>query len=192
MDDAYWSWGRELLLQRLETKVDGLTSSEAVERRRMEELKYPRRKSQRVWLQVLWNQLKNPLLLVLFFAAGTSAVTSQFIDAIILMTILAAAMGIGFSREYHAQTTAATLQKRISTKSRVLRDGHPLLIPVGEIVPGDIVQLSAGSLVPGDGVLLSATDFFVNEAILTGESFPTEKTADATISEKAGVGSRKT
>jgi len=191
LDEAYWSWEHELLLQRLNTTVHGLTTQEAGIRLLAENSKYRRRENRVGWPLVLWNQLKNPLLLVLFFAAGASAITGASIDAGILTTILAASVGIGFSREYRAQTIAATLQKQISTRSKVLRDGLPVMVFSDEIVPGDVIQLSAGSLIPGDGVLLSATDFFVNEAILTGESFPAEKVADAISPKNAAVGFRK-
>lgn len=190
-DEAYWSWGQEDLLQRLNTTVHGLTTQEARDRRLAEDSKYRGSEDHPGWAPVLWNQLKNPLLLVLFFAAAASAITGSTIDALILATILSASVGIGFSREYRAQTIAAALQKRISTKSKVLRNGQPVMVSSNEIVPGDVIRLSAGSLIPGDGKLLSATDFFVNEAILTGESFPFEKEADVTLPKDTVVGARK-
>lgn len=189
-DEAYWSWEREHLLQRLDAKPQGLTSQEAESRLRTVGQKRKRHYGTG-WAAVLWNQLKNPLLLVLFFAAGASAVTGSPIDAAILITILTASVGIGFSREFRAQAFAATLKKRISTKSTVWRDGQLVQIRSEEIVPGDVIRLSAGSLIPGDGVLLDSTDFFVNEAILTGESFPAEKMADLVSTKQAGVGSRR-
>jgi len=84
-------------------------------------------------------------------------------------------VGIGYSREYSAQAAAARLRAHLVTRATVLRDGHAQAIPTEEIVPGDVVVLSAGSLVPADAVILEATDFFVSEAVLTGESFPVPK-----------------
>jgi Mg2+-importing ATPase len=121
------------------------------------------------------NQIRNPLLLVLVFAAMASAVTGEWVDAVIVVVIVLATVGIGYAREYHAETAAAALQARVRTRARVLRDGHEVTVPTEEIVPGDVVLLSAGSLVPADGVILEAADFFVSEAVLTGESFPVEK-----------------
>ncbi len=192
LDEAYWSLEPEVLLQRLNTTVHGLSGIEA-ERRLSEGIETQQQQPEYTanWISVLGNQLKNPLLLVLFFAAGASAVTGSHVDAAILLTILSISVGIGFNREYRAQSIAAALRKRISIKSKVLRDGVPIIIPSTEVVLGDVVQLSAGSLIPGDGVLLTSTDFFVNEGILTGESFPAEKSADEISSPNAGIGARK-
>jgi Mg2+-importing ATPase len=126
-------------------------------------------------LRVLWNQLRSPLLFLLVFAAGASAVTGEWIDALVVLAILFASVGIGYSREYRAQATADQLRARVRARSTVLRDGRAVVIPVRELVPGDVVVLSAGSLLPADGLVLEATDFFVTESVLTGESFPVEK-----------------
>lgn len=67
------------------------------------------------------------------------------------------------------------LRAQVIVKATVLRDGQPQSIPAEEVVPGDVVLLSAGSLIPADGLLLEARDFFVHEAVLTGETFPAEK-----------------
>ena len=91
------------------------------------------------------------------------------------LAIVVATVGIGYSREYRAQTAAAALRARVQVHASVLRDGEPRSVPIEEVVPGDVVLLSAGSLVPADAVVLEATDCFVSEAVLTGESFPVEK-----------------
>jgi Mg2+-importing ATPase len=100
---------------------------------------------------VLLNQLRNPLLLVLVFAAAASALTGEWVDAHIVLAIVFASVGVGYAREYQAEVAAADLQARIRSRARMLRDGHPLDLPVEEIVPGDVVLLSAGSLMPADG-----------------------------------------
>jgi Mg2+-importing ATPase len=123
----------------------------------------------------LLNQLRSPLLLLLVFAAITSAVVGELTDATIVLVILTASVGIGYLREYRAQAAAAKLQLQITARATVLRDGRSTMLPVRELVPGDMIMLSAGSLVPADGVILEANTFFVNEAVLTGESFPVEK-----------------
>jgi Mg2+-importing ATPase len=120
-------------------------------------------------------QVQSPLLLILVFAAVVSAFTGEWMDALIVLLIIRASVGIGYSREYSAQTAVVALQAQVRTKAHVMRDGNRVVIPVEEVVPGDVVLLSAGSLVPADGILLDATDFFVSEAVLTGESFPVEK-----------------
>ena len=81
------------------------------------------------------------------------------------------------------------LQARVRIRTTVLRDGQPVAVPLREVVPGDVVMLSAGSLVPADAVLVAATDCFVNEAVLTGESFPVEK-RPGVVDATAGLGAR--
>ena len=127
-------------------------------------------------LAVLWNQLRSPLLLLLLFAAAVSVVTGEWVDAAIVLAIVALSAAIGYTREYRAQSAAAELRARVQIHATVLRDGSPLSVPIHEVVPGDVVLLSAGSIVPADCRLLEATDFHVNEAVLTGESFPVRKT----------------
>jgi P-type Mg2+ transporter len=82
---------------------------------------------------------------------------------------------VGYRREYSAHTAAAALQAHVRAQTRILRDGRETSAPTESVVPGDVVLLSAGSIVPADGIILEATDFFVSEAMLTGESFPVEK-----------------
>src|SRR6185436_15171576 len=98
-------------------------------------------------------------------------------------------VGIGYTREYQAETAAAALQARVRTHARVVRDGGVVDVPLQVIVPGDVVLLAAGSLIPADGVILEAADFFVSEAVLTGESFPVEKHA-GTVAPTAGLRDR--
>jgi len=126
-------------------------------------------------LRVLAAQLRNPLLLLLVFAATASVASGEWVDAAIVLTIVVATVGIGYSREASAHDAAAKLQAQVHTRTRVLRGDHADTIPVEDVVPGDVVVLSAGALVPGDGLVIEATDFFVGEAALTGESFPVEK-----------------
>jgi Mg2+-importing ATPase len=126
-------------------------------------------------LDVCMRQLRSPLLLLLVFAAGASGLTGEWVDAGIVLSIVIATVGVGYSREYSAQTAAAALRARVRARTSVLRDRQPVQILSEEIVPGDVVLLTAGSLVPADAVVLDATDFFVSEAALTGESFPVAK-----------------
>jgi Mg2+-importing ATPase len=173
--DPYWSWDHADLIRRLATSSNGLPAEDAAARLEA----YGPGEVDDGWSQsrvrVLWNQLRSPLLLLLFFAAATSASTGAWADALIVLVIILGSAGIGYSREYRAQDAAARLQRRVRARATVVRDGRPTMIPMRDVVPGDLVLLSAGSLVPADSVILSATDFFVNEAVLTGESFPVEK-----------------
>ncbi|HEX2877270.1 MAG TPA: cation-transporting P-type ATPase, partial [Polyangiaceae bacterium] len=172
--DAYWAMDAATLLARLDSSGNGLTSAQAAERLAV----YGRNtlgERRASWLGVLGNQLKSPLLLLLVFAAVASALTGEWIDASIVLVVVVASVGVGFSREYDAESAAAALKARVQTRANALRDGQVRRIAVEDLVPGDVLLLSAGSLLPADGVLLEATDLHVNEAVLTGESFPVLK-----------------
>jgi Mg2+-importing ATPase len=173
--DAYWSIDFGELAQRLRSSEKGLTSAEAVTRLLQFGANELREQQSLSRLRVFWNQLRSPLLLLLVFAAGASALTGEWIDASIVIVIVVATVGIGYAREYSAQAAAAALRARVRTHTQVLRDGTVMAAPIEDIVPGDVVLLSAGSLVPADGVIIEAADCFVSEAVLTGESFPAEK-----------------
>ncbi len=126
-------------------------------------------------LSTFLSQFKDPITLILLFATGISAVTREWADAAIILSIVLGSAILSFLQEYNAGNAAAKLRAQLTLKATVFRDGTPTVIPVQEIVPGDVVQLSAGSLIPADGVLLEATDFYVNQAVLTGETFPAKK-----------------
>lgn len=174
---AFWAEPLEPLLGRLDAGRDGLTSQQAAQRL-LEHGRNALRERRLTWLSVLGNQVKSPLVLLLVFAAVASALTGEWVDATIVLITVLASVAIGFSREYHAENAAAALKARVQTRATVLRDGKSCQVPMAEVVPGDVVLLSAGSLVPADGVLLETTDLHVSEAVLTGESFPVLKSLE--------------
>jgi Mg2+-importing ATPase len=175
----YWSMAPRDVAEQLKSAATGLSSAEARERLGRFGPNDIGERDAVTRLGVLWNQFRSPLLLLLLFAAGASVVTGEWVDAVIVMSIVAASATIGYSREYRAQTAAADLRARVQVRASMLRDGRVVSVPTTEVVPGDIVLLSAGSIVPADGLLLEATDLFVNEAALTGESFPAQKATGA-------------
>jgi P-type Mg2+ transporter len=173
--DAYWSLQIGEVLDHLHSTPNGLSSAEAAFRLQHYGPNTFREHRRLSRLRVLSNQLRSPLLLLLVFAAGASALSGEWIDASIVLLIVAATVGFGYSREYSAAAAAAALRARVQTHTTVFRDGVARPVPLEEIVSGDVVLLSAGSLVPADAVVIGAADCFVTEAVLTGESFPTEK-----------------
>ena len=103
-------------------------------------------------------------------ASAAIALAPLIVLAIVFITAV-----LSFIQEYRATHAVEKLRQQVSVQSVVLRSRQSLLIPSEEVVPGEIVQLRAGSLIPADGILLEARDFFVSQALLTGETFPAEK-----------------
>src|SRR5687768_9657744 len=150
----YWSVDADTLVRQLGSAQDGLSAAEAGGRLREYGPNQVREQQRLTRARVLVNQLSNPLLLVLIFAAAASALTGEWVNAVIVVVIVLATVSIGYMREYQAETAAAALQARVQTQARVLRDAHTVVVPLEDVVPGDVVLLAAGSLVPADGVIL--------------------------------------
>lgn len=170
-----WTVEPDALLARLGSGPAGLASAEAAGRLRAHGPNVVRAHRPLSRLRVAARQLSSPLMLLLVFAALAAAASGEWLDALIVLAILAASTAVGFAREYQAERAAAALRARLRVHASVVRDGAPRSVAAEELVPGDVVILSAGMLVPADAVLLEATDLFVNQAVLTGESFPVEK-----------------
>jgi Mg2+-importing ATPase len=118
-----------------------------------------------------------------------SLALGEWVDATIVLSIVLGSAVLSFIQEYNASRAVAKLRARVTIKATVLRDGQSQSIPAERVAPGDVVLLSAGSLVPADGMILEATDFYLNQAVLTGETFPVEKKpglveARATLAER--------
>ena len=120
-------------------------------------------------------QFRSPLVLLLLGATAISFATGDARQAAIIAGIVLASAILGFVQEYRASRSIAALQARLRTSCHVRREGTSRRIPIDEVVPGDVIDLSAGSLVPADGVLIESSDCFVVQAALTGESLPSAK-----------------
>jgi len=117
----------------------------------------------------------NPLVLILLIAGGVSALSGEVTNFVIITLIVLMSITLDFVQEYRANAAAAKLRQSVAVRASVVRDGVAAPLPIAEIVPGDVAMLVAGDLIPADGLLISATDFFVKQALLTGEAYPVEK-----------------
>ena len=162
-------------MARLHTSPTGLTTIQARRRLRRHGPNVLRLRREAGPARLLLRQFESPLVLILLVAAAIAAVLRDWLDALIVLVILLISAILGFIQEYQASAALQRLRARLQVRTTVWRDGKPVSVPAETVVPGDIVQLSAGSLIPADGVLVSAKDFFVNEAVLTGETLPVEK-----------------
>ena len=166
----------EALFQRLGSSPSGLTSSDARERLARFGANRLKAKSRAAAFTLLLGQFKSPIVLILIGAAILSIFLQDASDAAIILVIVLVSGLLGFWQEHGAANAVAKLRAVVETKAHVLRDGAEVMVPLEEIVPGDVVLLSAGAIIPGDCRLLEARDLFVNEATLTGETYPVEKT----------------
>lgn len=173
--ENYWSISIEELSGYLDCSITGLNSEQAEKRLADFGHNSLGGKKKLTGFSILINQFKSPIILILLFATFVSAIVQEWIDAIIILAIILASSLLSFFQEYNAHNAAQKLTSQISIKTSVFRDGEMLQIPTEEIVPGDVVSLSAGSLIPADGIILESKDLYVNQSVLTGETFPVEK-----------------
>ena len=172
-----WAEPEGDLLSRLQSTADGIPQADAARRLQQHGRNRLKRPVARGALRVFAAQFKSPLVLILVFAAAVSLATADYLDAAIVLAIVAASAALSFAQEYRAGRAVETLLARIRLRADVFRDGGKVEIDAEEVVPGDVLFLSAGSLIPADARVLQARDFFVNQAVLTGETFPVEKHA---------------
>jgi Mg2+-importing ATPase len=157
------------------TAATGLSDAEAKARlAKLGPNLFRERQDKSLLLQYI-SRFKNPLVLILLVASAVSAFTGEVTNFLIITCIVLLSVTLDFVQEYRANAAAEKLRLSVSVRANVIRDGKPQEVPVTEVVPGDVVLLSAGDLIPADGRVLEACDFFVKQALLTGESYPVEK-----------------
>jgi Mg2+-importing ATPase len=180
---AFWSLPAAELLAQLQTTPLGITIDEARQRltRFGSNLLTPRKRSDS--LALLLSQFKSPITLILLFAAGLSLFLHERVDALIIFAIVFISGLLGFWQERGSGNAIEKLLAIVQIKAMALRDGSPIEIPVEDIVPGDVIILNGGDIIPGDCLILESKDLFVDEATLTGETYPVEKSAGELVKE---------
>ncbi|MGA2407195.1 MAG: magnesium-translocating P-type ATPase [Bacteroidales bacterium] len=188
----FWSASITELLNNLQATDGGLTTEDAKKHLAIygaNRLK-PQKRSDAFTLLV--SQFKSPIILILIFATGLSLFLHNIVDASIILAIVVISGLLGFWQEHGASNAVEKLLAIVQIKAALLRDGDQQEIHIEEVVPGDIVILNAGDIVPGDCLLLESKDLFVDEAMLTGETFPVEKavsvlTADTALAKRTNA-----
>ena len=174
-DSPFWRLPVTALLEQLAASPDGLSSAEAALRLAQFGPNLIHEERKRALILQFLAKFRNPLVIILLTASALSAFTGDASSFFIIGTIVLMSVTLDFVQEYRAGQAAERLRNSVVVRGHVLRDGKLLEIALAEMVPGDVAHLSAGDLVPCDGRVLEAKDFFVNEALLTGEAFPVEK-----------------
>ena len=181
------------VLEELETSAQGLSSAQAQDLLRRcgpNRLEQPKQDS---LLLRLLEQLKDPMILVLLGAAVLSVLASRgadWIDAIIILLIVAVNSVISLVQEDNANRALNELKKMTSPQARVLRDGREVRLDAEQVVPGDVILLEAGDQVPADARLLSGTALQADESAMTGESVPVSKSPSDSLSEQTPLAER--
>ncbi len=164
------------VLSQLNTSHNGLVQSEVEARLEQYGPNEVAKEKRRTWLIRLWENIKNPLVLLLIALGIISYITSDLRTTIVIFLMVVLGIVLRYVQESRADNAAEKLKAMVSTTTSVLRDGKHQEIPLLDLVPGDIVTFSAGDMIPADVRILTAKDLFLNQAALTGESMPVEKT----------------
>ncbi|MBI5418112.1 magnesium-translocating P-type ATPase [Candidatus Poribacteria bacterium] len=179
MDFGYVSCPIEVLYENLKTSDKGLTDEEAKERREEYGYNEPAKKKKRTALIQILSKFINPLVIVLLIIAAFSLFFGEKISASLVFAMAIISVVLSFVQEYRAGKEAEKLSEMVRATATVYRNGKSKEIKIREIVPGDIVDLFAGDMIPADLRIVSCKDLFINQASLTGESFPIEKVANS-------------
>ena len=169
----------EAVLQALNSKLEGLSREEA--RARLEIHGYNElTQGQKISpVTIFLRQFTNLLMIILIIATGISFLLGEHLDAWVILAIVLACAILGFFQEYRAEKAAAALEQLAAPHATVLREDEELVIPAREVVPGDILFIHTGDRVAADARLLQVVNLKVDEAILTGESTPVEKSEES-------------
>jgi Mg2+-importing ATPase len=166
-------------IKRLKSMIGGLSSTDAEERQEefgRNELAHT--KTIGIWTDI-YNRCKSPLVVQLLLIAVISGIIGEIKSTFIVSAMVFLSVGLSFILDKKSSRAVEALGKRVQSRTLLLRDGKEIELPMSEVVPGDIVILQAGSIIPADLRLIYAKDFFVSQSVLSGESMPLEKKAEA-------------
>jgi Mg2+-importing ATPase len=164
------------VIARLNTRLEGLTQEEVEARLEETGPNVVASETHHSWLFRVYTAIRNPLVILLSILAVVSFATGDARAGTVMVLMVILGVSLRFIQECRADSAAEKLKQMIHVTATVIRNGQPIEIALGEIVPGDIVKLAAGDMMPADLRLIAAKDLFVDQATLTGESMPVEKT----------------
>jgi Ca2+-transporting ATPase len=179
------------ILQELATPVEsGLSNAEATSRLKTYGPNQLAEAPPTTLWQMLWEQFNNFVIILLIIAAIISALLGDYVESAAIMAIVILNAILGIVQERRAEQELAALRQLAAPEANILRDGHRVVIPARDLVPGDIVFLEAGYYVPADVRLIEAINLKIEEAALTGESVPVKKDANIRLQQHVPLGDR--
>jgi Mg2+-importing ATPase len=177
----------DAVLARAKTSDRGITPEAVLERRERWGLNQVGVKHKLSVVGEIYERAKNPLVIQLLIIAVVSAVMDDIPSAVVVSAMIVLSVILAYVQEAQSNKAVEKLLAMVKTNCTVLRDGKETIIPLSELVPGDMVVLAAGSIIPADLRLVTAKDFFVSQSALTGESMPIEKNAAPCAREGKGA-----
>jgi P-type Mg2+ transporter len=190
--EHFWNLSKEDAFKDLSCSAGGLSNDEAGTRSKQYGFNTFKARSRSSSILLFLLQFKSPLTLLLIAAALLSMGLGDFTDAIIILVIIVVSSFLGFWQEKGAANAVNELLKMVQIRCRIVRDGKECELPVENVVPGDIIVLSAGDVIPADSLLLESKELFIDEAAFTGETYPVEKNtgiiaADAPLAKRTNA-----
>lgn len=184
----------------LGTTEDGLSDDEAAERLKLFGPNNLRQKKAKSIWRMIWEQLTDVMVIILFIAAAFSLVLyfvnpgggepDGLAEAIVILVVIALNATVGVVQEKKAANALEALKNMTAPTARVMREGEESVVPAAQLVPGDVVYLEDGCIVPADIRIIQDSNMKVQEAALTGESVPSEKDGPTVLPEDAPLGDR--
>jgi Mg2+-importing ATPase len=165
----------DVVLKELESRSGGLSAVEADVRVKHDGLNEIAREKRQSPMMRLWDNVRNPLVILLTGLGILSYLTGDLRAMIVIFVMVLLGIVLRFYQEMRADNAAEKLEAMVNTTATVVRDGKDVEVPLKRLVPGDVIRLAAGDMVPADVRVLTAKDLFLNQAALTGESMPVEK-----------------
>ncbi|HEY0244129.1 MAG TPA: HAD-IC family P-type ATPase [Mucilaginibacter sp.] len=176
-DNSFWHFSKEEAFTHLSAGLNGLSDQDAGKRIEEYGANTIKANASNSTIFLFLSQFKSPITLLLIIAALLSAGLGDIADTSIILVIVLISSFLGFWQEKGAANAVQELLKLVQLHCDVLREGQKKEITVEEVVPGDIVILSAGDIIPGDSLIIESQELFTDEAAFTGETYPVEKNA---------------
>ncbi len=189
IDQPFWSMKPDASISALQTNRNGLTPDEVAKRKKMFGENAITEKKRLSRTTLFLRQLKSPLILILIVAGTITLGLKEWIDAGVIFAAVLANTLLGFWQEQKAETVLENLKSYVRTRCQVKRGGEEHEVDARELVPGDIIHVTQGDRVPADARILNVNTCEVDEAVLTGESLPVEKSVDV-VKTGASLGDR--
>lgn len=176
-ENSFWNLSIDDAYHKMNASSNGLNDSEVTQRLKQYGPNTLKNNANTSMFILFLSQFKSPITILLIVAAILSAGLGDISDTLIILCIILLSSLLGFWQEKGAANAVKELLKMVRLQCRVVRNGISKEVAVEEIVPGDVVTLSAGDIIPGDCLILESKELFVDEAAFTGETFPVEKTS---------------